>query len=118
MSPWDNADERPRSIPEMRGMQMNAEARERERNREKPYSANSYAAQYGITVEDAQELRGRFNSHPRIVREITTMFARDPELRTRALMLGDAEPLTAEEEEHLTKILRGALPDMAMGRGV
>ncbi len=111
---YQQHDERPRSIPELRGMTMNVEARERERGREKPYSAASYAAQYGIRTEDAEELRGRFSGHHEIVRQITAMFGRDTELKRRALALDESGPLTPEEDERLRRTLRGSFPDKSM----
>ncbi len=108
------SDERPRSIPELRGMTMNVEARERERGREKPYSAASYAAQYGIRTEDAEELRGRLRGHHEIVRHIMAMFSRDEELKRQALALDESGPLTPEEDEKLRRTLRGSFPDKGM----
>ncbi len=74
----------PKTIQEMRGM-IPAPA-----DRERPYSAASYAAQYGITVEDAQDLIEAWSTHKQIERQIVAMFRADPELKARALML-DAE---------------------------
>jgi hypothetical protein len=90
--------DRPKTVPEIRGMDMSAEARERERVRERPYSAASYAAQYGITVEDAEDLRDRYPNHHQIVRAITAMLAADPDLKRRALMLEGTVELTEEEQ--------------------
>ncbi len=78
-------DERPRNIPEMRGVSMRPESREAERDRERPYTAESYAAQYGITIETAREMMERSTSHRQIVRQITTLFTSDPDLRRQAL---------------------------------
>lgn len=106
--------DKPKTIPEMRGMSMRPDAREREANRERPYSPESYAAQYGITVEDAREIRERSANHRQIVRQINAMFIADPELKRRALMIEDAKPLTEEEERLYGRMLKDGLPTKGM----
>ena len=93
--------DRPKTIPELRGMP--AVPAERERR----YSPESYAAQYGIAVDDARELIARSDSHPQIVRQILSRIAASPELKRRALMLDDASPLTEEEEQFALRALKG-----------
>jgi len=68
-----------------------------EGNRERPFSAESYAAQYGITVEDAAEMLKTCASHPQMHRQILAMFMADSDLKHRALMLTDMLPVSAEE---------------------
>lgn len=70
-------------------------------DRERPFSAESYAAQYGITVEDAAEMleTSQRSSHPQMHRQILAMFMADPDLKHRALMLTDALPSFATPEE-------------------
>lgn len=75
--------ERPKSIQEWRGIKPPPP------DREKKYSAESYAAQYGITVEDAESLREECSSHPEIERRILAMFRSDPALKRRAMMLDE-----------------------------
>ena len=103
-------DERPRTIPEMRGLTKDERA-----DPEKPYSKESYAAQYGITVEDAEDLRIRYATHGEVKRAIYAMFSRDEGLRRRALMLDGAKTTSPEEIERLKKELRGltAMKEMA-----
>lgn len=76
-------DDRPKTIQEIRGM------RAPEKDREKPYSAASYAAQYGITIDDAEELLARSNTHEQVHRQIMAMYTNDPELKRRAMMSDD-----------------------------
>lgn len=113
----ERSNDRPKTIPEMRGMSMSVDARERERNRERPYSAESYAAQYGITVEDAAEIRERSTNHQQIVRQITAMFTNNSELKRRALMLesgAETKPLSKEEEERYRRLLKDGVPTKGM----
>lgn len=80
-----------RSIPELRG--MNAIPRDRMR----PYSANSYAAQYGITTDDAQDMIDGCETHQQVERMILASFLADPDLKRRALMVEGTIELTEEE---------------------
>lgn len=95
-------DDRPRTIPEMRGL-----TKDKRPDPEKPYSKESYAAQYGIAVEDAEGLRQQYRTHGEIKRAIYSMFSRDEGLRRRALMLDDVRTTTRGEAEALEKQLRG-----------
>ena len=80
------------TIQEMRGMKPP------DAERTKMYSADSYAAQYGITVEDATEYRERCETHQQVERMILAAFKTDPDLKTKALMLEDQVVLTEEEK--------------------
>lgn len=104
----ERSTERPLSIPELRGMPPIP------RDREQPYSAESYAAQYGITVRGAQDLLERSTSHQQIHRQILAMFQNDPALKRRALMLETTQPLSQEEEHRYRRILAGGLPVKGM----
>lgn len=67
------------SIPELRGFSPIPAGRTDK------YSAASYAAQYGITVEEADELVGNYGSHPEIHGAILRMYSADPARRQRAI---------------------------------
>jgi len=91
----DRYDDRARSVPEMRGATRDDRPDHRE-----PYGPKSYAAQYGITVEDAEGLVARHGTHGEIKRAVYRMFSEDEGLRRRALMLGrtpDESPTSAGE---------------------
>lgn len=96
---YETRDELPRSVCEMRGMPAI------DRDRERPFSPASYAAQYGITIEDAQDLVASSNSHPQIHRQILAMFKADRELKERALMLGDRRAMTDDEKRVANTLL-------------
>lgn len=81
-----------RSIPEIRGMAPTP------RDRTTKYSANSYAAQYGITVDDAEEMLERCDTHQQVERMIFASYKADPELKRRALVLDETIVLTEEEK--------------------
>jgi hypothetical protein len=87
-------DDRPQTIPERRGMPKIPGARE------DSYTAASYAAQFGVTVEDAQDLIDRYgrHAHKHIEREIIRMVQADPALKRRAFLLDDGTRATPEEE--------------------
>jgi hypothetical protein len=90
------AEERPRSVPEIRGMKPIPP------EREDSYTAGSYAAQFGIYVEDAADLIARHgkHAHKAIEREILLSLARDVEERRRALLQDEAlEPTETEKRE-------------------
>lgn len=72
-------DERPRTITELRGMTPSPT------DRTKKYSKESYAAQYGITIEEADDLIGNYSSHPEVERAIFRMYSDNPALRDRAI---------------------------------
>jgi hypothetical protein len=55
------------------------------RTNDKPYSAVSYAAQYGITVEEGESLIQQYTKHSEIDLEIGIRMARDPEMFQRAV---------------------------------
>jgi hypothetical protein len=84
---------RPTSVPEARGMKPVPPERTRK------YSPESYAAQYGVTVEDARELIGAFADHAGVRDEIHRMLGRDEALRRRAFLLDDPSGVTPNEEE-------------------
>ena len=92
---------RPKSIPELRGMPPVP------RERQRSFSAESYTAQYGVTVEDGEDLREKHgkDAHAAIEREIHRMLAADADLKRRALMLDDFET-TPEEEMEAMKLMR------------
>ncbi len=77
-------DQRPKTIPELRGFSTVP------RERTRAYYPASYCVQYGIPLELAEELveyhgcAGN-DSHAEIERDIVSRFARDPELKRRAL---------------------------------
>ncbi len=91
---------RPKSVPEMRGMPPI------DRDRDRPFSPKSYAAQYGITVEDAEDLLAECQSHPQMHRKILALFLSDPDLKRRALMLEETSEMTAEEREGADRLLK------------
>lgn len=72
-------DERPKTIIELRGMTPSPSGRT------KKYSKESYAAQYSITVEEAEELIGNHSSHPEVQRAIFRMYSENPALKDRAI---------------------------------
>lgn len=72
------------SIPELRGMKPIPN------ERIKPYSAESYSAQYGITLEEAEVLIESHATHREIERRIYAMFVADPALKHRALFIDTA----------------------------
>ena len=87
---------RPKTIQQRRGMTPPPDDRTR------PYSAESYAAQYGITVEDGAELREAFGTHGEIERAIFGMYRRSPDLRDRAVFAGEHDPtLTGRQRRKL-----------------
>lgn len=100
-----NEDGKSFSIPEMRGMKPTP------KNRTRKYSAASYAAQYGITVEDAEDLVNRCNDHRAVEQAIHRMLSLDPELRQKALMLDGEVEMNEEEkaryERLAQRIMRG-----------
>lgn len=76
--------ERTRSFPELRGA-----TRDTRPPHKKPYKATSYAAQYGVPVEDIQVVldSGRLQTHGEIVDWITKEYLTDPYFRERAMDL-------------------------------
>jgi predicted HNH restriction endonuclease len=97
---YEQRDDRPRTIPEMRGLPAI------DRDRDHPFSAKSYAAQYGITVEDAEDILQRCNSHGQVHRQIVAMFKNDAVLKRRALMLDDERNMTGEEKKTAAALLK------------
>lgn len=68
------------SVPEIRGHKPIPA------DRTDAYSAASYSALYGITIEDAEELKASYgNSHRDIHRTIMRMFSEDELLKERCL---------------------------------
>lgn len=68
------------TIPEMLGMPP------AQRDREKPFSVDSYRAQYVLTEEEAVEVRERYSTHTDINESMSRRFANDPEYRKRVLI--------------------------------
>lgn len=81
-------------IPEKRGFVF----QKTERDPAKKYTPASYAAQFGVPLEDAEELVARNATHHDVVRDINRLFSADPNLKARAL-----NPF-AEEQERAAKI--------------
>ena len=79
--PSGRPEERPRTIPEIRGFA----AASKERDPAKKYSPASYAARYGIPLEDAEELVEQSHAHGDVERAINRVFSADPDLKRRAL---------------------------------
>jgi hypothetical protein len=75
-------EDRPRTFPERRGLTQGGS--EREPHRE-PYSAASYCAQYGIPLEDAQDLVRRYKTHGEIRDRIQKEYLTDADFRKQAL---------------------------------
>jgi hypothetical protein len=75
-------EERPKTFPEQRGITQGSEEREPQRE---PYSAASYCAQYGIPLEDAQDLVRRYKTHGEIRDRIQLEYLSDKEFRKKAL---------------------------------
>lgn len=92
------------SIPELRGM-----PRPERSPVDKPYSVASYAAQYGITLELADEMVYRFSTHGEIVSEIKKQLLESEQLMDRALMRGEHSLFPAEngDDEAARKVLEG-----------
>lgn len=57
----------------------------KERDPARKYSSASYAARYGVPLEDAEELVARNATHQDIERDINRLFSADPDLKRRAL---------------------------------
>lgn len=113
-------DERTFDIPEMRGMSPDKRA-----GGEVPCSPESYAAQYGVTVQDAEDLAGRrkdgkavksglYSTHGDVKRELQRRFRENEDVRRRVLMLdedspaspGEGAPLSFAGEEERERIER------------
>lgn len=77
------------------------------RDRTKLYSAESYAAQYGITVEDAEGFVETSTTHADVERKIYAYFRAQPIMRQKALMIENVTDLTEEEEQLVKRILSG-----------
>jgi hypothetical protein len=75
------------------------------RDSERPYSAASYAAQYGIGVEDAQDLMSPSTNHGEVKRSIYCRLTSEPALQAQALMLDGGAPLTSEEEKLMRRVV-------------
>lgn len=88
-----NRDDRPKLIPQRRGVSEESGSRDPDR----PYSMHSYSAQYGITVEEAKELIERYASpdrktgHRQIRDEINGILALDPARRRTVLNAQEAK---------------------------
>ena len=90
------------TVPEIRGIRE-----DRRPDTERPYSAESYAAQYGIGIEDAEDLIAQAEpaNHGVVKRRIYRRFSLEPELRRKALMVEDkaAIALTGEEAKRMER---------------
>lgn len=93
---------RPKSVPELRGMPTIP------RDRERPYSPESYAAQYGIDLEEAEHLVDNSISHPQIHRQIIAMLQSDADLKERALFLSEEDEPTDDEKSQADRLLKRA----------
>lgn len=91
-----------RAVQQIRGMKDAPP-----RDRVKPYSAESYSAQYGITVEDAEELRETCKTHAEIEKSIFSMYAKDAELKKRCLIAEENVTLTQEEMRLRDSVIEG-----------
>lgn len=98
----------------MRGVSMRPESREAERDRERPYTAESYAAQYGVTIDAAREIRDRSTTHRQIVRQITALLTNDAELKREALFIQDKAVLSDKEERLYSRTLKTGIPTKDM----
>lgn len=80
-------DDRPKAIPEFRGMPPEAQGRPPDR----PYSAASYSAQYGVTLNEAEHLIARYASsdgktgHLQIKAEVESLLTLDPDRLHKAM---------------------------------
>ena len=92
--PSGRVEERPRPLWEIRGFTPPS----KERDPAKKYSAASYAARYGIPLEDAEALVEQNPSHQDVERAINRVLSADPDLKRRAL-----DPF-AEERERTARI--------------
>lgn len=90
---------RVKNIPEWRGMIEIPDDRER------PYSKESYAAQYGITVEDAREFLEQCETHTQVERMIFALYKSDPELKRRAMLMDEDEREPTDEEKRIANRL-------------
>jgi hypothetical protein len=97
-----SGEERPRSVPEIRGMKPIPP------EREDSYTAESYAAQFGVYVEDAAELIARHgkHAHKAIEREILLDLARDAEQRRRALLQDERLEASPTEQREAEAFMR------------
>ncbi len=85
----------PRTIQEHRGITTPpAERTER-------YSAASYSAQYGIPVEDAEEIRESCNTHQQVERGIFALYKLKPDLKERALFREPEPELTEAQKKKM-----------------
>jgi hypothetical protein len=78
------------------------------RDRTRLYSVESYAAQYGLTLERATELRDSCSTHPEMERLIHREIGRDPALKDRILNPDGVLPPTEEELEEAERVLERA----------
>lgn len=72
--------QRNKTMLEVRGI-----AHDERSTADKPYSAESYVAQYGITKEEARALVERATSHGEVTATIQRLFAMDSVYRERAM---------------------------------
>jgi hypothetical protein len=104
--------ERPRGIPEHRGMPKDERPVD-----EKPYTADSYAAQYGISVEEAETfIADSGKQHGDVIRRIHRLYQEHPERRREAIQMLDSNanagrgaPVSVEGWSTAGELLKGAL---------
>lgn len=110
-------DERPRSIPELRGMKpIDRKRYVGNPDERQPFSPESYAAQYGIPVEDAEDLCKTASNHQDVERGILALYKRDPELKRRALMLDDDMGMSEEDRRVAERIAQRVGIDLSGAR--
>lgn len=69
---------------------------------EKPYSAASYAAQYGIPMEDVEKARAQYETHGEMKAWIYREILPDPAFRARSVAL-DTRPFETPEKRSARK---------------
>lgn len=108
--------DRPRSIPELRGHAPIPPERTRS------YSALSYAALYGITIEEAEEIRKRCgatgpgspdSAHRAIADEIMAIFRADKDRLMEAIGAGPEVEASEEEIERARRLSARSMASIA-----
>lgn len=73
--------ETPKTMPEIRGLTKDTRGPD-----DRPYSAASYAAQYGITVEDASDFIEAANGkHGQVLTQIFAHYKLRPDVKEQAM---------------------------------
>ena len=86
---------RPKTMQEHRGIKTPPT------DRTKPYSAASYAAQYGVKVEDAADLLERSGTHQQVERGIFALYKQNPRVKDRALFRAPEPGLTEAQKRKM-----------------